>query len=592
MDIKELIKLRLNEYQRDNDIEFPYDISIPKDSTHGDLTTNFALIAAKSLNQPAIPTATGVSQFLMDDPSIYNQVMKADIAGPGFINIELNPNLSKGVVNTILENPNFGESQTINEKWLIEHTSPNPNKAMHLGHLRNTVTGMAVSNIAKAAGAKVEMDLIDNNRGIAIAKLMWGYLKFANKDESKQIEDVNYWYEHQSEWKTPKDAGLTSDKFMDLMYVKGSDDFKNEELESKVRKLVVDWEADEKVTWALWKTVLDYVYEGQAKTLKRLGTHNDFVWHEHEHYKEGKQIIEQGLEKGIFKKLEDGAIITNLKSYKIADTIVIKNDGTSLYITQDLALTKKKIDKFNPDKLFWVIGPEQSLAMKQVFAVANQLGFGELEKFNHIAYGFISIKGQGKMSSRAGNVIYIDDLLDDAREAVFEKIKNENLSAEEKLEVAEKVGLGAIKYSILKVGRLTDTAFDFETSLSFEGDSGPYLMYTFARCSSIIKQYNHSVKKAENFENIFNTEEEEVILRTLSQFTSVVQEAAINYSPNLVCTYLFELAQAYNKFYNQHSVLKADSQELIDSRVALTAATAQVLNKGLGLLCIQTVVAM
>lgn len=588
MNVKQLIEQKLTEYLKSIDSNQEVVLEVPKDTTHGNLTTNLALKISKSLGKSPRDSANDIIKSLGE----INGVSKIEIAGPGFLNFYINSNISKAIVNSILANSNYGETKTINEKWLIEHTSPNPNKAMHLGHLRNTVTGMAISNIAKAAGARVEMDLIDNNRGIAIAKLMWGFLKFANKDENKKIEDINYWYENQSEWKTPEDAGLSPDKFMDAMYVKGSEDFKNEEVEAKVRKLVIDWEADEKITWALWKTVLDYVYQGQAKTLKRLGTYNDFIWHEHEHYKEGKEIIEQGLKNGIFKKLDDGAIITNLKEYKIADTVVIKKDGTSLYITQDLALTKKKIEKFNPDKLFWVIGPEQSLAMKQVFAVANQLGFGELEKFNHIAYGFISIKGQGKMSSRAGNVIYIDDLLDDARDSVLEKIKNESLSSEEKLEVAEKVGIAAVKYSILKVGRLTDTAFDFETSLSFEGDSGPYLMYTVARCNSIIKQFNKEVKPIENFEPVLNSEEEENVLRALNNFPEIVQEAARNYAPNLICSYLFELAQSYNKFYNQHSVLKAENEELVESRVSLTLATAQVLDKGLNLLGITTVNAM
>lgn len=588
MNVKQLIEQKLSEYLNSIGASQEVLIEVPKDTTYGDLTTNLALKISKVLGKSPVESAKEIITFLGE----IEGVLRIEIAGPGFLNFYVNSNISKSILNSILNNPNYGESKVINQKWLIEHTSPNPNKAMHLGHLRNTITGMAISNMAKAAGANVEMDLIDNNRGIAIAKLMWGYLKFANKDETKQVEDIGYWHENQSEWKTPEDAGLTPDKFMDLMYVKGSEDFKNENSEVKVRKLVIDWESEDKITWALWKTVLDYVYQGQSKTLKRLGTHNDFIWHEHEHYKEGKEIIEQGLKNGIFKRLEDGAIITNLKDYKIADTIVIKKDGTSLYITQDLALTKKKIEKFNPDKLFWVIGPEQSLAMKQVFAVANQLGLGELEKFNHIAYGFISIKGQGKMSSRAGNVIYIDDLLDDARDSVFEKIKNDSLSADEKLEVAEKVGLAAVKYSILKVGRLTDTAFDFETSLSFEGDSGPYLMYTVARANSIIKQYNEEVKQIEDLENVLNTTEEENVLRALNQFPEVVQEAAINYSPNLICSYLFELAQSYNKFYNQHSVLKAETKELIESRVILTAATAQVLKKGLGLLGIETVESM
>lgn len=587
MDIKELIKSTISKYLEQLGLSVDVELETPKDKTHGDLTTNIALKVSKSLNRNPREFANQLIELFKD----LNSISKVEVAGPGFLNFYLNQNLTKSIINNILENSEFGNSNWgKSQTWLIEHTSPNPNKAMHLGHLRNNVTGMAISNLAKAVGVNVIMDCIDNNRGIAIAKLMWGYLKFANKDSLKNIEDLNYWCKNKEEWLTPEDLELSPDKFMDMLYVKGSEDFKDPEVETKVRKLVVDWENEDKVTWELWEKVLNYVYQGQAATLKRLGSNWDYVWHEHEHYKEGKDIVEEGLKKGIFQKLENGAIMTNLKDYKLADTIVIKKDGTSLYITQDLALTRKKIEKFHPTKLFWVIGPEQTLAMKQVFAVSDQLGFGNYKDFNHIAYGFISIKGQGKMSSRAGNVIYIDDLLNDARDTVLEKIKNENLSSEEKSIVAEKVGLAAVKYSILKVGRLTDTAFDFETSLAFDGDSGPYLMYTYARASSILKQKN--INSVKDLESAYNTIEEQDIIRLLNTFENTVLEAAINYSPNIVANFLFELAQAFNKFYNQHSVLKAETEDLISSRIALTAATAKVLKKGLSLLGIETVESM
>lgn len=587
MDIKELIKTTISKYLEQLGVSVDVELETPKDKTHGDLTTNIALKVSKSLNKNPGEFANQIIELFKD----LNPISKIEVAGPGFLNFYLNQNLTKSIINNILENSEFGNSNWGKDQtWLIEHTSPNPNKAMHLGHLRNNVTGMAISNLAKAVGVNVIMDCIDNNRGIAIAKLMWGYLKFANKDSLKNVEDINYWYNNQEEWLTPEDLNVSSDKFMDMLYVKGSEDFKDPNAEAKVRKLVVDWESEDKVTWELWRKVLNYVYQGQAATLKRLGSHWDYVWHEHEHYKEGKDIVEEGLKRGIFQKLENGAIMSNLKDYKLADTIVIKKDGTSLYITQDLALTRKKIEKFHPTKMFWVIGPEQTLAMKQVFAVSDQLGFGNYKDFNHIAYGFISIKGQGKMSSRAGNVIYIDDLLNDARDTVLERIKNESLSNEEKTVVAEKVGLAAVKYSILKVGRLTDTAFDFETSLAFDGDSGPYLMYTYARASSILKQKNADSVK--DLENAYNTVEEQDIIRLLNTFENTVLESAINYSPNIVANFLFELAQAFNKFYNQHSVLKAETEDLISSRVALTAATAKVLKKGLTLLGIETVESM
>lgn len=587
MKIKEHIESKIKKILEINGVNTDIEVESTKDNQHGDFTTNIALKLAGQLKK----SPKAVAENILQEWGADDLIDKIEIAGPGFINFFVSQKEFKGIVNQILEDQSFGEQKILSEKWLIEHTSPNPNKSMHLGHLRNNVTGMAISNLAKSIGIEVVMDCIDNNRGIAIAKLMWGYLKFANKDKDKRIEDLVYWSKNKSEWSTPELEGVTPDKFMDALYVKASEDFKNPDIESKVRNLVVLWEQEDPIVWDLWKLSLSYVYKGQEKTLKRLNSHWDFVWHEHEHYKEGKEIVEQGIKKGIFIQLEDGAVVTNLSEYKIPDTIVIKKDGTSLYITQDLALTKRKLEKFNPNKLFWVIGPEQALAMKQVFAVASQLGFGEVEKFKHISYGFISIKGEGKMSSRAGNVIYIDDLLDDAKEVIVKKIKNETLSEEQKEIVAEKIGIGAVKYSILKVGRQTDIAFDFDASLSFEGDSGPYLMYTYARCNSILNQYG-SINKVNDFSSLYKTEEEQELLKKLALFPETIKEAALSYAPNLLCAYLFELAQLFNKFYNTYSILKGEDVQIIHSRVLLVNAVATVLNNGLSILGIESVESM
>jgi arginyl-tRNA synthetase len=470
--------------------------------------------------------------------------------------------------------------------WAIEHTSPNPNKAMHLGHLRNNVTGMAIANTAEACGFKVIRDCVDNDRGIAIAKLMWGYLKFAKKSGS-QDSDIDYWSNHQDEWQTPEDLKVRPDRFVDQFYVKGSEDFEaDKNVEEEVRALVVDWEAEEPKTWALWKKVLGYSYQGQEMTLKRLGNIWDKVWHEHEHYKIGKKMVELGLKKGIFKKLEDGAVITDLVKYKLTDTIVTKSDGTALYITQDLALTELKKKTFNADRLFWVIGPEQSLAMQQVFAVCEQLGIGKREDFMHLAYGYMSIKGQGKMSSRLGNVIYIDELLDLAKAKVKKIMDGGDLGEKEVEKISEMIGVGAVKYSILKVGRLQDIAFDINESVSVEGNSGPYLQYTVARCNSVLSKIENC--KNENSLKIANCElkiEELLVLRSLIKFQEIIVASATLYSPNLLCNFLYDLAQKFNSFYNQDKIIGSSNQEF---RIMLTAGVGQVLKNGLKLLGIQT----
>lgn len=555
----------------------------PTNTSFGDYSTNIALKLAKTHKKNPFEIAETIAGAINTESTIE----KVEIVKPGFINFYLSKNILLKELNEILEkNSKYGQTITgVGKKWLIEHTSPNPNKAMHLGHLRNNVTGMAISNLWEATGIKVIRDCIDNNRGIAIARLMWGYLKFAHK-KGEQITDINYWYDHQDEWNMPQDVCLSADKFVDHLYVKASEDFKNKEIETIVRQMVVNWEQGDERNHALWKKVLDLSYQGQNETYKRLKNQFDKVWHEHEHYKQGKDLVEEGLKKGVFKRLEDGAILSNLDKYKLPDTIIIKKDGTSLYLTQDLALTKLKKEVFSPDKLFWVVGPDQTLALRQLFAICEQLGIAKREDLIHISFGYMSIKGKGKMSSRAGNVVYIEDLLDDAKAEILKMFDERKFASGNIEEVAEKMAVGAVKYSILKVGRTTDTAFNFETSLSLEGDSGPYIQYTYARCQSVLSQGSTDV--ADTPQSVTPNEEELSLLRLFPRFIEAIEAAAMQYAPNLLCNYLFTLAQAYNLFYQKHQILKAD-EETKKFRLTLTQSAAQVLKNGLAILGIETV---
>jgi arginyl-tRNA synthetase len=563
-------------------------IEHPQDEDFGDFSTNVSMILAKKTGGDV----KGITDRILKEVNlILSQTKYQDlILGRGylngFINLDLHDiKLLEAIRKILTQKEDFGRNNVFGsgQKWDVEHTSPNPNKTMHLGHLRNNITGMSLANIWEALGVKVIRDCIDNDRGIAIARLMWGYLKFARKDK-KENTDLDYWYTHQDEWLTPKETNVRSDKFVDQLYIKASEDFKNnEETTKRVKQMVIDWEHEDKKTWSLWERVLKYSHEGQAQTLERLGSRWDHVWHEHEIYKLGKELVEKGLKKGVFKKSQ-GAIITDLKEYGIPDTVVIKSDGTSLYITQDLALAKLKKETFEPDKIIYVVGLDQSLALKQVFAVIDQLGIVPFEDFLHIAYGYMSIKGKGKMSSREGTVVYIDDIIDEARQQVYEHLKESKFSEEEKERIAETVAVGAIKYSILKVGRMTNTAFDFKESLSFEGDSGPYLQYTYARARSILRE-THSFD-SDNLKKLGN-DEEIALLRSIYKLPEVVFEAGNNLSPNLICSYLFDLAQKFNFFYKKHKVLKAETDELRNARLALTAATAQVIKNGLYLLGIE-----
>jgi arginyl-tRNA synthetase len=609
-------------------------IEYPADKSHGDFASNVAMNLFGKLKKEMGP------DFQFNSPREFAQeiankltsqeikeINKVEVAGPGFINFTLSNAFLLSKMGLIIQKhadvlDKFGKGK----KYLIEHTSPNPNKAMHLGHLRNNVTGMAIANLLEAVGYEVTRDCVDNNRGIAIAKLMWGYLKFAHKQD-KKVTDLNYWFEHQDEWQTPEDIGIRPDRFVDNLYVQAAEDFKNPDVEKIVRQFVVDWENKDVKNWALWEKVLSFSYMGQNMTLARLGNKWDKVWHEHEHYQKGKDLVLDGLKKGVFKKLDDGAVITDLSAkYNLSDTVVIKSDGTALYITQDLALTKLKKEIFNPDQLSWVIGPEQSLALKQMFAVCEQLGIVDYQDCHHIPYGYMSIKGKGKMSSREGNVVYIDDLLDEA----YEKVANLVLENNKKLggggnkshnQIFEKIGVGAVKYSILKVGRVQDMAFDFDESISFVGNSGPYIQYTFVRCLSVLNKAQNGSENydslntiAKQFDTLLNNKaylnfeinaDEKDILLNLSRYSDIVEAAAADFAPHHVATYLYDLTSSFNTFYANHKIvpnavekmtagvktadtlLNFNSQTTL--RLLLVAATAHTIKHGLSLLGIETV---
>lgn len=589
-DIKDTLEKTIASAIRKLGVEEPVEFVVerPKDETMGDFATNAAMVLAKQLKKSPVKIAEDL-KATMEIPPV---VISTEVAAPGFINFKIDSTyFLHFVVDVLDKGEKYGRSEWGQGKhWLVEHTSANPNKAMHFGHLRNNVLGMAISNIWEAMGLEVTRDYIDNNRGIAIAKLMWGYLKFARKD-GRTSTDIKYWFENRDQWLTPEETGEKTDHFIDKLYLQASKDVEeNKESEQIVRQMVVDWEAEDQITWELWRLVMNYSHKGLRETMERLGGVVDHYWYEHEIYQQGKDIVEEGLEKGIFQKLEDGAVLTNLKDFKIPDTVVLKRDGTSLYITQDLALTKLKKETFHPDKMHWVVGPDQNLALRQVFAVSDQLGVAPYDSFVHITFGYVTIKGSGKMSSRKGNVVYIDDLLDQARAEVLKKLDAKEISDEEKQEIAEKVGIGSVKYSILKLGRTTDLEYDFDTSLSFDGDSAPYVMYTFVRAKNIVSQFTSLDDVTEDLLMVNLIKEEELDLaRHLYKFEDIIFESGINYSPNLLTLYLYELSQLYNKFYNNVDILTSPTEELKKSRVALSKAVAIVIHNGLKLLGISTV---
>lgn len=595
----------------------------PENPDHGDYSTNIAL----RLKRPAeFLSPWDFANAIVNSwrtAGLPEYVGKVDIAQPGFINIWLqNDTLIKQMSQVLKEKEEYGRLDILKgKKILLEHTSPNPQTTIMLGHLRNNFLGMSVANILTGLGAKVTKDCIVNDRGVHLCRAIWGYLVFGRKksglakaavldfkslaeaDLKKIISGVNWqdlladWQKKKSVWYQPEDLKLKPDHANLIWYVLGSRSYEfSEKVKKQVEEILLAWEAEDRSVRQIWKQILAWSAKGYEQTYQRVGSIHDWVWYESDHYQKGKEIVDLGLKKKVFRKSE-GAIVTDLSKYALSDTVVAKSDGTALYLTQDLALTRLKITKFPSDLYIWDIGMEQALYLKQLFAICEQLGFESRDKLLHLSFALINFKGGGKMSTRKGDVVKADEILDELKNRALEIIKSSNQELRGKLSqnqldlLAEKVAVGAIKYSLLKFSRETTIYFDIDESLALEGNSGPYLQYTYSRCQSVLKK---SKKKSfalgtiEKLSDLNISGSEFLLLRTIYYFPEVILKAGESYAPNLICNYLFDLAQKYNLFYNKYPILKAKPTKLADFRLSLTASVGQVIKNGLTLLGIET----
>jgi len=563
----------------------------PIDFKYGDISTSVALKYAKTIGKDPYLLAQEITNYLSAKQLPY--IQKTEIIRPGYINIFFMEKFFKDILAEILKSKDsFGKNVSLkNQKWIVEHTSPNPNKAMHLGHLRNNLVGMALIRVLSWNSASVISDTVDNNRGIAIAKLMWGFLAHMRKKEDLPVE-IDYWVDHQDQWFTPEELKLLPDLFVTKCYIRGELDFKKDlTVEKKVRGLVLEWENNNENVRKLWSHVLRYSYEGIERTLNRIGNHWDKIWHEHEHYKEGKEFVSKGLKKGLFKKLDDGAIVTDLSKYNVPDTILLKSDGTSLYITQDIALTALKKKFYKADKLIWVIGPEQSLAMKQLFAVCEQLGIGKLQDFTHVPYGYVGLKDSDgsfkKMSSREGTVILIDDVIDSAKDKILQRFLNEDKENNNDLHMlSEKMALAAVKFSLLKSDRNQDLSFDINQSIETNGDSGVYVLYTYVRIQSILhKNQNSIISKKNNMQH--EQGQEKTLTKLLVFFPETIEKSAEDFSVHHIAQYLLELCSEFNAWYGKEVILDGSEQQKY--KVSIAKSVGIIIKNGLSILGIETI---
>ncbi len=458
--------------------------------------------------------------------------------------------------NITREKEKYGHGKVKGKKILVESPGPNTNKPLHLGHLRNIFLGSAIRNILSANGNNVLIVDIVNDRGIHIANSMLAY-KLYGKNKKPDVK---------------------SDHFVGRFYVLYAKN-ENEELKKKAQQLLVKWENGDKETIALWKKMNKWALNGFKETYNTLGFKVDKTYFESEHYKEGREIVYKGLKKGIFKKNEKGVVV-DLTMHGLDEKVLLREDGTSVYVTQDISLAIKRYKDFKMDEMIYVVGNEQIYHFKVLFKILELLGYKFAKNCYHLAYGMVNLP-EGKMKSREGKVVDADDLIDEMIELArketkkrYSKISNKELEKRSRI-----IGLGALRFFILKFDPLKDVLFNPEESISFEGDTGPYVQYAYVRCNSILKKAKFGGKTDYGLFNDYDNE----LVKMLELFPSAVERAGKEYKPSLIAHYLLELSKKFNEFYSKNPVLNAEGL-LKNSRLKLVSCVRQVLKNGLFLL--------
>lgn len=546
-------------------------IEYPHDPANGDYACNIAMQLASQTKQ----NPREIAEKIIKNLEKADFIKKTEIAGPGFINFWLNKQyLSKNLTTILKQKEKYGSSIVgKNKKIMVEYSSPNTNKPLHLGHIRNNAIGIALANILKFLGYKVILASIINDRGIHICKSMLAYKLFGKGE-------------------TPQSTGRKGDHFVGDYYVLYNEKLKEDpSLEEKAREMLKKWEKGDKETIELWEKMNNWVYEGFDKTYKKIGSNFDIEYFESEVYKKGREIILKALEKGVCEKIEGNAIAIDLSKYGLGDKeqgkkVLIRSDGTSMYITMDIHLAVKRFADYKLDELIYIVGDEQIYHFKVLFKILELFGYKWAKKLHHLHYGMINLP-EGKMKSREGKTVDADNLIEELEKMAQEEIKKrrEDIKGPKLKDLASKIALAAIKYYILKVNHESTMTYDPKKSLDFEGDTGPYLQYTHARICSILKK----AKPEHEFNGNLLKEKEEIdLMRKLSLFPEIIFDAGNYYRPHEITLYLYELAQEFNSFYTKIPVLKVE-EDTKNARLHLIKATAQIIKNGLELMGIEAV---
>lgn len=547
--------------------EHSFVVEHPSEMSHGDYSTNVALIEAKKLGKNPKELAEEYILVLRQAQEAFDFLEKIESAGPGFINFYLKPEFFSHKIGETLEHKDFWGSNQIlgREKTIVEYTNCNVLKPMHIGHLMGNVIGESLSRILEANGAEVKRDTYQGDSGLHIAKVIWGIMQLGGKTEGTLSEKVEY---------VGRAYALGANSYEDDEKAKGE----IIELNKKIFKKTDD-NLNMIYQWGR-KISLDHFEE----LYKKLGTKFDFYFFESEVADDALKIVKEFLAKGVFEESE-GAIVFKGEKYdsKLHTRVFIGNQGIPMYEAKDIAHAIRKYNTYQSQKSIIITANEQDSYFKVVLRALQEINLEIAQQTEHFSHGLLKL-ADGKMSSRKGNVITGESLINDIQEAVIEKISDRDFSDQKKNEIAEIVAIGALKYSILRQATGKDIIFDFDKSLSFEGDSGPYLQYSYVRAQSILRKAEEA--KIEADESLPENWAPTLLEKLIARFGEVVAEAGENFSPHTIATYLIELAAAFNGFYAVEKIVDA-SDANSPYKVAMTAAFAQTMKNGLHMLGIK-----
>ncbi|MBP7768852.1 arginine--tRNA ligase [Candidatus Woesebacteria bacterium] len=604
-------------------------IERPVVASYGDYATSVALMAyskaKKSSTEVTYRSARELAESLTEKllqqitTESVQYVKNVQVAGPGFINIILSDQYYLSELSELLfPQESLLDASKPSKTIILEYISPNTNKPLHIGHVRNAALGVSMSRVLTKMGWIVHKAIINNDRGLHIMKSVWGYLLLAQRAhmgaEQSSLITVSWqtalseWMKQPELWQSPEDMTdirlKKSDHFVGNWYQQAEKYAEVPAVQQSWSEMLQAWEQPtheyHQQIRAIWEQMNGWFYQGFAQTATTLHAEFDpgYTSYESQVYEAGRQVILKALDTGAFERLPDGAVRANLSQFNLADKIMIRKDGTGLYVLQDIELLRERA-ALKPEKVVYIVGVDQQLYFQQLFAIAQLLGYGKQENFQHFAYGMVRLP-EGKMSSRKGLVIYADDLLAVAQERAALIMRESGVAKDftqsEFDRVAQAVGVGAVQWTLLSHDPTSEVIFDIEKSVNFTGFAGPYIQYTLARTHSIFKKaeisditlhFDALVDKSTALVGQISAEERDILVH-LSRYFDVLERVAKEYAPHLLCLYLDTLAQSFNAFYAHHKIV-SDEASQTQFRLALTKAVQIVITDGLTLLGIEPI---